>query len=159
MTSRATLATLAALAFAACDKGEDPAGPPDDYIILDSSLVIDQFPFRRAHCDEVGATGQPRLDSLPAGTVSRVLVISTVCYAVSIAVQDTAGRTLRTLDRRFDIPGRTDEDKERGMVGYLAWDGRKDDGSGAGPGAYKWKLDFRFGGGRTLAVVADIRVE
>jgi hypothetical protein len=155
----ACCALLPVLAVIACTKGEDPAGPPDDYIILDSALVIDQYPFKRAHCDEVGVTGEPRLDSLPAGSVARVHVISTVCYAVTIQVKDTLGNLLRTLERRFDIPGRADGDKERGMVGYLAWDGLKGDGSPAGPGAYKWFMDFRFGGGRTLAVVADIRTD
>lgn len=159
--SRILLPALGAalLGLAACDKGEDPPGPDNDYLIVDSNLVIDQYHFKRAHCDEVAASGKPRLDSLPPASMIKVTVISTVCYAVTVQVRDSLGKPVRTLDFAFDIPGRMDGDKERGAVGYLPWDRKNSAGEAVAPGAYKWLMDFRFGGGNTLAVVGDMRLE
>jgi len=61
-----------------------------------------------------------------------------------------------TISGRFRIPGRQDGDKDRGVEGWIAWDGL--DGSGAPlPAApYLWRMEFDFGRGRIHRYRADI---
>ena len=74
-------------------------------------------------------------------------------------VEDSAGREVAAFERRFDIPGMRDGDKERGETGYLAWDGRDRAGAAVPRGAYLWRIEFRFGAGRSVRFRADIRLE
>lgn len=160
MRAAAASALVSAFALAACGGGSGPAGPADEgYLTLDSSLILDRYAFSSAACAEVLPPGFANSDTLPADAAARVVVRSTACYAVSIAVEDSLGGTVRSMTRHFDIPGRRDGDKDRAALGYLPWDGRDQAGERVAPGSYLWRLEFRFGAGRVLRFRADIRVE
>lgn len=153
------LAIALALATSGCGDGEEADPPDEGQLLVDSSVVIDWFPFSRAACDEVLPDVFDGIDSVPAGTVARLAVNSIACYAASIRIEDSLGVPVRSLERYFDIPGRVDGDKERGVVGYLAWDGKDAAGAPVPPGAYLWKIEFRFGAGRSVRFRADMRLE
>jgi hypothetical protein len=148
-----------ALAAGGCGGGEEPDPPDEGQLLVDSALVLDRFPFSRAACDEVLPDGFANADSLPPGTAARLAVNSIACYAASIRIEDSLGAPVRALERYFDIPGRDDDDKERGVIGYLAWDGKDEAGADVPPGAYLWRLEFRFGAGRSVRYRADMRLE
>lgn len=141
---------LAALLPLACGKA-DPASPADGEgpMALDTEIVIDDFAFSSAACAEVAPSGSEPADT--AGPpVARLVVTSTACYAVTAGIEDSLGAPVRTLRARFAIANRRDGDKDRGAVGYLAWDGRDAGGTPAPPGEYLWRLAFDFGSGRAL---------
>jgi hypothetical protein len=140
----------------ACGPGS-PADPDSQgFLTVDSNLVIDGLPFSSARCDEVAPAGSPNSDTLFPGDSLRVRVTSTACYAVRIAILDSAGREVRGLDRRFRIHGRRDGEKDRGAVGYLGWDGRDERALPLPRGRYLWRLEFDFGGGRRQRFRADM---
>lgn len=145
----------------ACDNNSGPSDPPENegYLTVDSSLIIDRFPFLSAACAEVLPAGFANADSIPKDAVTRVYVVSTACYAVSIRIEDSLGQPIRSLEYHFNLPGRIDGDKDRGAEGYLPWDGRNDAGVKAGPGAYLWRMVFNFGMEREVRFRADIRLE
>lgn len=158
---KALAGLLLAAGLLACDKGSGPSNPSgnEGYLTVDSSLVIDRYPFLSAACAEVLPAGYVNADSIPKDAVARVYVVSTACYAVSIRIEDSLGRAVRSLEYHFNLPGRIDGDKDRGAEGFLPWDGRNDAGGKAGPGAYLWRMDFNFGMDRRVRFRADIRLE
>jgi hypothetical protein len=155
---RAFLIALA-LAGAGCGEDPDPAPPDEGKLLVDSFEVIDKFRFSRAACDEVLPDTFVNADTLPPDATTRLVITSTACYAVGIRIEDSLGAPVRALQYFFDIPGRKDGDKERGEIGYLPWDGRDASGRAVPPGAYLWRLEFRFGGGRSARFRADMRLE
>lgn len=148
-----------ALAAAGCGGGEEPDPPDEGQLLVDSAVVIDLFGFSRAACDEVLPDSFANADSLSPGTAARLVVTSIACYAASIRIEDSLGAPVRAFERYFDIPGRQDGDKERGVIGYLAWDGKDAAGAAVPPGAYLWRIEFRFGAGRSVRFRADMRLE
>jgi hypothetical protein len=136
-----------------------PLVPDEGLLILDSGYVIDAFPFDSAACVETNAGGFAAADSIPAGTLALVKVVSTACYRVHVKVEDSTSRTVRSFDRQFFIVGRHNGDKNRGVEGYIAWDGRDDLGQSVPIARYLWRMEFDFGGGHLRKVRADIRLD
>ena len=153
------LLLAAALAAAGCGDPEEPDEPDEGQLLVDSAVVIDKFRFSRAACDEVLPDSFVNADSLPPGTAAHLLVTTIACYAASVRVEDSLGAPVRAFESHFDIPGRNDGDKERGAIGYLAWDGKDAAGAAVPPGAYLWRIEFRFGAGRSVRFRADMRLE
>lgn len=156
---RWALGLALALAAGGCGDGEEPEPADEGQLLVDSAVVIDWFGFSRAACDEVLPDDFANADSVPPGSAARLMVTSIACYAASIRIEDSLGAPVRDLERYFDIPGRQDGDKERGAVGYLAWDGKDAGGAAVPPGAYLWRIEFRFGAGRSVRFRADMRLE
>lgn len=152
-------ALLGLLVIFACveEAGNGPVS--EGQLLVDSAVVIDQFHFSRAACDEVLPDAFANSDSVPAGTAASLAVTSIACYAVGVRVEDSLGRQVRSFERYFDIPGRQDGDKERGALGHIPWDGRDQAGDPVPKGAYLWRMDFRFGAGRSIRFRADMRLE
>jgi hypothetical protein len=148
-----------AIAAAGCDQGDEPEPPFEGQLLVDSAVVIDWFHFSRAACDEVLPDAFANADTLPPASATRLVVNSIACYAVSARIEDSLGAPVRILEWYFDIPGRMDGDKERGVIGYLAWDGKDEAGRAMPPGAYLWRLEFRFGAGQSVRFRADMRLE
>ena len=46
------------------------------------------------------------------------------------------------------ITNRSEAEKNRGVVGFVAWDGKNDQGEDVAPGRYLWRMEFDFGSGR-----------
>lgn len=161
MAGAAIRALLPALALAAagCGEPERPDPPYEGQLLVDSNVVIDWFHFSRAACDEVLPDTFTNADTLPPASATRLVVTSIACYAATARIEDSLGAPVRTLEWYFDIPGRQDDDKERGAIGYLAWDGKDMAGTDVPPGAYLWRLEFRFGDGRSVRFRADMRLE
>ncbi len=154
-------AMLLGLCLWACRENpiSTPLVPDEGLLILDSGYVIDAFPFDSAACVETNAGGFAGADSIPAGTLALVKVVSTACYHVHVKVEDSASRTVRSFDRQFLISGRHDGDKNRGVEGYIPWDGRDDLGRLVPTARYLWRMEFDFGGGHLRKVRADIRLD
>ena len=51
---------------------------------------------------------------------------------------------------------RTDEEKNRGVVGFVAWDGKDDAGNRVPDDRFLWRMEFDFGEDRILRFRADI---
>ncbi|MDQ3000238.1 MAG: hypothetical protein M3Y08_03080 [Fibrobacterota bacterium] len=131
--------------------------PPDEGLwIIDSGQTLDEFPFRAAACAEVFPSGSVNSDSQPSGAVAAVRIVSTACYHIRVFVVDSAQDTLRTFTSRFGILNRTDEEKHRGVVGFVAWNGKDDQGCTVAAGRYLWRMEFDFGAGRIRKFRADI---
>ncbi len=145
--------------LSACGGGTTGADPDDEgQLLVDGYVTIDDFHFSRAACDEVLPDRFPAIDTIPAGTAASLEVTAIACYAVDVRVEDTLGREVAAFRRFFDIPGREDGDKERGVIGYVAWDGRDAAGNPVPAGPYLWRLDFRFGEGRSVKFRAAMRL-
>lgn len=153
-----------ALAWLVAAFGCGPADPSpglvdEGQLLVDSAVVIDRFHFSRAACDELMAGGPADAGSLPAGSVTRLAVTAIACWSATVKVEDSTGKAVVAFTRRFDIPGRKDGDKERGELGYLAWDGKDAAGNAVPPGAYLWRIDFFFGSERSIRFRADMRID
>ena len=66
--------------------------------------------------------------------------------------------TVRSFSTRFAIFNRSEDEKNRGVTGFAAWDGKDDAGRDVGPGRYLWRMEFDFGLGRTRRFRADIQI-
>lgn len=151
-----------ALLGAASGCGPDDPSPglvDEGQLLVDSAVVIDRFGFSRAACDEVLAGRPADAGTVPAGSATRLAVTSIACWRASVKVEDSTGKAVAAFTRRFDIPGRQDGDKERGVVGYLAWDGKDAEGGPVPRGAYLWRIDFFFGSGQSIRFRADMRID
>jgi hypothetical protein len=65
-----------------------------------------------------------------------------------VRVVDSDSDTVRTFETRFAIFNRTEGEKNRAMLGFLAWDGKSDEGKDLPSGEYLWRMEFNFGAGR-----------
>lgn len=158
---RIRLACLAAiLSLSSCDDAPtSPVARPEPGIwILDSNVVLDEFPFRADACAEVFPSGSYSSDSVPPGTVAHVRVVSTACWKLTARVVDSDSDTVRILEPRFGLFHRTEDEKNRGVVGFAAWDGKDGAGKDLGPGRYLWRMEFDFGLGRIRRFRADILI-
>jgi hypothetical protein len=149
------------LALTACD--EKPTADPPKHEdpglwILDSNYTLDEFPFRTDACTEVFPAGSQSADSVPAGTVASVRLVSTACYRLRVRVVNADSDTVRSFETRFGIFNRTENEKNRGVVGFAAWDGKDDQGRDLGAGRFLWRMEFDFGLGRFRRFRADILI-
>jgi hypothetical protein len=149
------------LAITACEKKSvvAPIIPDDRLLIVDSAYVVDIFPFDSSACVEVLSSSLANADSIPTGTVALVKVVSTSCYRVHVTVVDSLEKLVRVFDRQFGIFNRKNEDKNRGVEGYITWDGKDGNGQAVPIKRYAWLMDFNFGAGHTRKVRADIRLD
>jgi hypothetical protein len=151
---------LAWLGLGACDP--DPVSPPPvedpGLWILDSAYTLDEFPYRADACAEVFPPGSASADSVPAGSAASLRLIVTSCYALTVRVIDADSDTVRSFSTRFAIFNRTEEEKNRGVTSFAAWDGRDGTGKELGPGRYLWRMEFDFGLGRLRRYRADILI-
>ncbi len=157
---RVCLAAFWAVALLACDKKvstTEVVYDPGSWII-DSNQVLDEFRFSTAACSEVFPAGSQSADTVPAGSAAWVKVVSTACYRLKVHVVNSDSDTVRVFDTRFGIFNRTEDEKNRGVPGYAAWDGRDSSGKDLGPGRYLWRMEFDFGMGRKRHFRADIWV-
>jgi hypothetical protein len=146
---------------AACDRGPSgpaPAKEDPGLWILDSAYTLDEFPFRTDACAEVFPAGSQSADTVPAGSVAAVRLVSTACYALRVKVVGADSDTVRSFSTRFAIFNRSEDEKNRGVTGFAAWDGKDDAGRDVGPGRYLWRMEFDFGLGRTRRFRADIQI-
>jgi hypothetical protein len=157
---RLGLACVLALVWCGCDKTgtapEDTVPVDQGLWILDSNYTLDEFPFSNAACEEVFPSGSASIDTLPSGSVAAVRIVSTACYAVQVRVVDSSGDTVRSFASRFGIAFRSDAEKNRGVPGFVAWDGLDDRGAAVPKGRYLWRMLFDFGSGRLRKFRADI---
>lgn len=161
--------SLACLAIAAClgvvlnaCDGQDPVSPypgnaPGPWI-LDSVYTLDEFPYRDDACGEVFPPGSVSADTLAAGSAASLRLVTTSCYALTVRVVDADSDTVRTFSTRFAIFNRSEDEKNRGVSSYVAWDGKDDQGKLLGPGRYLWRMEFDFGLGRLRRYRADIMI-
>lgn len=143
----------------ACDGGGPVSGPPavdEGKWILDNERTLDDFPFSEAGCRETFPAGSAHTDTIPAGSAAWVRIVSTACYHVSVQVENGEGDTVAFFESRFGIFHRTDEEKNRGVPGYVSWDGMDAEGRPAPRGRYLWRMEFDFGSDRILRYRADI---
>lgn len=145
----------------ACDRKDpvspDPAQDPGPWIV-DSAYTLDEFPYGSTACAEVFPAGSASADSVPAGSVAALRLVTTACYALTVRVVDADSDTVRTFSTRFAIFNREDGEKNRGVASFAAWDGKDDAGKDLGPGRYLWRMEFDFGQGRLRRFRADIRI-
>jgi hypothetical protein len=152
---------LLIIIFDGCSK-DDPTGPKivdEGYLIVDNSWVIDTYNYDSLACREVLASGVWDAGTIPASSIAKVQIIATACYKVRIQVEDFASRRVRTFDQQFAILNRQEGDKDRGLEGFLTWDGKDDSGLAVPRTRYLWRLEFDFGKGRLLRARADIRLD
>jgi hypothetical protein len=136
---------------AGCRGGGTAVGPaPEEegIWILDSAFTLDEFPFDSAACAEVYPAGSVNIESVPTGSIADLRVRATACYHAIVRVVGPDSDTVRTFDVRFGIFNRSEGQKNRGVVGFSAWDGKADGGEPAPPGDYLWRMEFDFGAGR-----------
>ncbi len=158
----ATVSALALLLWACGGSSVNPVNPDESFVgipILDSSWVIDAYPFDSAACAEVLPAAYSNSDSIPAGTLASVSVNSPACWHAHVRVLDSTLRLVRTFDRYFNIVGRKNGDKNRGVYGYVTWDGKNDSGNAVPLTRYTWLMVFDFGKGNLEKVRADIRLD
>lgn len=155
------VALLLAAGIFACQSASPvvPGNPDEGLLIVDSSWVIDAYPYDSTACAEVLPAGFANSDSLPAGTMAFVKVISTSCYSVHVSVEDESSKTVRSFDRYFGIFNRKEGDKNRGVEGYAPWDGKDEQGHAVPIARYLWRMDFNFGKGRLRKLRADVRLD
>ncbi|GEM_PF-2488528 len=158
--TRLLLAAAMVAGLDACkeDAATSPIVPDDGLLVVDSSYVVD-FPYASAACSEVLPAGFVNSDSIPYGTVASVSVVSPACYHVQVRVQAADSQFIRTFDRYFAIYGRRDGDKNRGVEGFITWDGKDDSGRTVPRSRYLWRMQFDFGAGIIRKVRADIRLD
>jgi hypothetical protein len=153
-------ALIALISLCACGQ-DDPVSPPVEdpgLWILDSAYTLDEFPYRSDACAEVFPPGSASADSAPAGSAASLRLIVTSCYALTVRVVDADSDTVRSFSTRFAIFNRTEDEKNRGVASFAAWDGLDDHGVRAAPGRYLWRMEFDFGLGRVRRYRADIHV-
>lgn len=149
---------LACLAAWSCDPDTTSPPPREDpgLWILDSAYTLDEFPYRSDACAEVFPQGSVSADTVPAGSAASLRLIVTSCYALKVRVVDSDSDTVRSFSTRFAIFNRTEDEKNRGVTSFAAWDGMDDQGGRLGPGRYLWRMEFDFGLGRLRRYRADI---
>lgn len=152
------LGVLSGLSACKHETSTEPIIVDEGFFITDSSYVVD-IPYASSACSEVLPSGFANSDSIPAGTVASVTVVSPACYHVQVRVQDADSQFIRTFDRYFAIYGRQDGDKNRGVEGFITWDGKDDSGRTVPKTRYLWRLRFDFGAGLIRKARADIRLD
>lgn len=158
-TFRVAAVLAACLLACACGGGESVSGPPavgEGQWILDNERTIDEFPFSEAACLETFPPGSALIDSIPPGSAAFVRIVSTACYHVTVRVENGDGDTVAAFESRFGIFNRTDEEKNRGVPGFVAWDGLDSAGVRVPDGRYLWRMEFDFGSERIRKFRADI---
>jgi hypothetical protein len=144
------LAAACAL-LAGCDDGggaTEPVAVEEGLWITDSSYTLDPFPFGAEACAEVFPAGSANTETRAEDAAAWLRTVSTACYRVRVRVMDSAKDTVRVFESRFGIFNRTDEEKNRGVVGYVSWDGKDGQGRVLPGGVYLWRMEFDFGAGR-----------
>lgn len=134
-----------------CREGGSPTAPVPAEAgiwILDSAYTLDEFPYQAAACAEVFPEGSYSSESILADAAAHLRLIATACYHARVRVVNADSDTVRTLETRFGIFNRSESEKNRGVVGFLAWDGKDDQGRTAPAGEYLWRMEFDFGLGR-----------
>jgi hypothetical protein len=159
----APLALVLAVAagLAGCgDKGYSPDPEPveEGLFITDTNYTLDEFPFDSSDCAEVFPAGSISSDTRDPDAVASLRLISTACYHARVRVLNSDKDTVRAFDSRFAIFNRTEGEKNRGVVGYLSWDGRDDEGKAVPEGRYVWRMEFDFGDGRIRKFRTDFLV-
>ncbi len=156
-----TLAGIAGALLCAC-LGDDPASPPKGPDpgpwILDSVYTLDEFPYRSDACAEVFPAGSSSADSAAPGSAAVLRLRTTACYALQVRVVDSDSDTVRSFSTRFALFNRSEDEKNRGVTSFAAWDGKDGEGKSLGPGRYLWRMEFDFGLGRHRRYRADIWV-
>lgn len=151
---------LCAAAAGCGDDGYSPEPVPADegYFISDTSFAISDFNYDSTACREVFPAGSVNTETRAPDAVAALRIISTSCYRARVVVTNEAKDTVRIFDSRFAILNRSEDEKNRGVVGYISWDG-KDEGSAALPkGIYLWHMAFDFGKGRVLKFRTDFLI-
>ncbi|MDB5102864.1 MAG: hypothetical protein JWP91_553 [Fibrobacteres bacterium] len=142
-----------------CDGSGSATGPgrqtDEGPWITDSVYTLDEFPFGSDACLEVFPAGSVNSETRGPDAAAALRIIATACYHARVTVIDSAKDTVRTFDSRFGIFNRTEEEKNRGVVGYVSWDGKDDLGIPVPRGRYLWRMDFDFGSGRTRRFRAE----
>lgn len=156
------IGAVSASAFlAGCDRRDPVSAPPGESPgpwILDSAYTIDEFPYGDSACAEVFPPGSSLVDSVPPGSAAVLRIKTTACYALTVRVVNHDSDTVRTFGVRFAIFNRSEDEKNRGVTSYVAWDGKDGRGNDLGPGRYLWRMEFDFGKGRIRRFRADIQV-
>lgn len=152
---------LLAVVLAGCgDKGysSDPAPVDEGLFITDSNYTLDEFPFDSLDCAEVFPAGSVSSETRDPDAAASLRIISTACYHVRVRVLNDAEDTVRTFDSRFAIFNRTEAEKNRGVVGYISWDGKDEAGDAVPEGVYLWRMEFDFGSGNIRNFRTDFPV-
>lgn len=136
----------------------DPAPVDDGIFITDTNYILDEFPFDSSDCEEVFPAGSIGSATRDPDAAASLRLISTACYHARVRVIDAARDTVRTFDSRFAIFNRTEAEKNRGVVGYLSWDGKDDAGKAVPEGVYLWRMEFDFGSGHIRKFRTDFLV-
>jgi hypothetical protein len=140
----------ALLGWAGCGgDGVSPGPVPveEGLFITDTVYTLDEFPFDSSDCAEVFPAGSANHETRASGAAAALRIISTSCYHVRVEVVGPGKDTVRSFDSRFGIFNRTEAEKNRGVVGYLSWDGKDDAGTPVPGGTYLWRMRFDFGSG------------
>jgi hypothetical protein len=150
------------LAAAGCgdDNGYSPDPVPVDegYFINDTSFTISDFNYDSTACLEVFPAGSANTETRAVDAVAALRIISTSCYHAHVTVTNEAKDTVRTFDSRFAIFNRSEDEKNRGVVGYISWDGKGDDSALLPKGVYLWRMEFDYGKGRILKFRTDFLI-
>jgi hypothetical protein len=157
----ALLACAAFVGLAGCgDNGYSPDPVPVDegIFITDTGYTLDEFPFDSSDCAEVFPAGSISSETRDPDAAASLRLISTACYHARVRVIDAVKDTVRTFDSRFAIFNRTEDEKNRGVVGYLSWDGKDDAGQAVPEGVYLWRMEFDFGAGNIRKFRTDFLV-
>ncbi|MEO6096295.1 MAG: hypothetical protein ABIW76_11560 [Fibrobacteria bacterium] len=159
---RATLGWALFLAVAGCgdDKGYTPKPVPveEGIFITDTSYTLDDFNFDSTACREVFPAGSENTETRAPDAVASLRIISTACYHARVVVTDEDKDTVRTFDSRFAISNRSEAEKNRGVVGYVSWDGNGNDSSAQPGGIYHWRMEIDFGKGRLRKFRTDVLI-
>ncbi len=155
------LLCLAALLAAGCRSGgasTEPVYVDDGMLITDSVLTLDEFNFTTAACSKVFPGGSVNVDTVPSNAVAHIRIIATACYALRVSVVSSDSDTVRAFATRFGIFNRSDAEKNRGVVGFVAWNGEDDKGAQVPRGEYLWRMEFDFGAGRIRKLRARFEI-
>ena len=136
----------------------EPAPVGEGLFITDNDYLLEDFPFDSSDCAEVFPAGSISSDTLDPIAVASLRLKSTACYLVRVRVIDSAKDTVRVFDSRFAIFNRSEGEKNRGVVGYLNWDGKDDSGKAVPAGVYLWRMEFDFGSGHIRRYRTDFLV-
>lgn len=136
----------------------DPAPVDEGLFITDTNYLLEEFPFDSSDCAEVFPAGSVSSETRDPDAAATLRLVSTACYHVRVRVLDAAKDTVRVFDSRFAIFNRSEGEKNRGVVGYLNWDGKDDSGQAVPAGVYLWRMAFDFGSGRIRNYRTDFLV-